>query len=209
MNEMPMGGGAAHAWSAAPAAFIGMWVAMMILMMLPSMLPTLWRYRRAVAATHSIRGARLGLATAIATGGYLFVWTVFGVAALPLSIALTRLAPVVTGMIVVIAGAWQFTAWKAHHLSCFRQAAPGRVTRRADAYTAWRHGIRLGLECARCCGNLMVIPLVFGTMDLRAMALVAAAITLERLAPAGERVARAVGVAAVVAGVFLIAKGGV
>jgi len=39
----------------------------------------------------------------------------------------------------------------------------------------------------------MAILLVIGIMDLRAMAVVAAAITLERLAPAGERVARAIG----------------
>jgi len=35
---------------------------------------------------------------------------------------------------------------------------------------------------------------------------VAAAITLERLAPAGERVARAIGVVIVGAGLFLIAR---
>jgi len=39
----------------------------------------------------------------------------------------------------------------------------------------------------------MAILLVIGVIDLRAMAVVAAAITVERLAPAGERVARATG----------------
>ena len=38
------------------------------------------------------------------------------------------------------------------------------------------------------------------------MAIVAAAITVERLAPAGERVARAVGAAAVGAGLLLLAR---
>ena len=38
------------------------------------------------------------------------------------------------------------------------------------------------------------------------MAAVTAAITAERLAPAGERVARAIGLVAVVAGVLLIAR---
>jgi hypothetical protein len=37
-------------------------------------------------------------------------------------------------------------------------------------------------------------------MDLRAIAVVAAAITVERLAPAGERVARAIGTVVVGAG---------
>jgi predicted metal-binding membrane protein len=52
----------------------------------------------------------------------------------------------------------------------------------------------------------MVILLVLGVMDLRAMAVVTAAITAERLAPAGERVARAIGAVVVGAGLFLIAR---
>src|SRR5205823_2612192 len=48
-------------------------------------------------------------------------------------------------------------------------------------------------HCTHCCVGLMAILLVIGVMDLRAMAVVAAAITVERLAPAGERVARAIG----------------
>lgn len=51
----------------------------------------------------------------------------------------------------------------------------------------------------------MTILLVIGVMDLRAMSAVAAAITAERLAPAGERVARATGAIVVGAGVVLIA----
>jgi predicted metal-binding membrane protein len=43
-------------------------------------------------------------------------------------------------------------------------------------------------------------------MDVRAMFIVAAAITAERLAPAGERVARAIGAVVVVAGLFLIVR---
>jgi predicted metal-binding membrane protein len=43
---------------------------------------------------------------------------------------------------------------------------------------------------------------VIGVMDFRAMAVVAAAITVERLAPAGECVARAIGAVVVGAGCF-------
>jgi predicted metal-binding membrane protein len=76
----------------------------------------------------------------------------------------------------------------------------------ADAGTAWQLGLRLGLHCSGCCANLMAILLVIGVMDLGAMAVVMAAITVERLAPAGERVARATGAAAVGAGLLLIAR---
>jgi predicted metal-binding membrane protein len=76
----------------------------------------------------------------------------------------------------------------------------------ADASTAWRHGLRLGLHCAKSNVGLMTILLGLGVMDLRVMAVVAAAITVERLAPAGERVARATGAIVVVAGLLLIAR---
>ena len=52
----------------------------------------------------------------------------------------------------------------------------------------------------------MAILLVIGFMDLRAMAVVTAAITVERLAPASERIARAIGAIAIGAGLFLIAR---
>jgi predicted metal-binding membrane protein len=148
--------------------------------------------------------------------GYFFVWTIFGMAAFPLGVALAAVemqepdlagaVPIAVGVVVLIAGALQFTAWKARHLAYCREM-PGRgCTLPADAGAAWRHGLRLGLHCSRCCFGLMAILLAIGVMDLRAMAVVAAAITVERLAPAGERVARATGAVAVGVGLFLIAQ---
>src|SRR5207244_4423861 len=222
-GEVPMPGGwtmsmawrrmPGQTWPGAAVAFLGMWVVMMVAMMLPSLVPMLWRYRQAVGSTGEARLARL---TALVGVGYFSVWTVFGMAAFPLGVALAavemqqpalaRAVPIDVGGVVLIAGALQFTAWKARHLACCG-AAPGRGrTLPADAGTAWRHGLRLGLHCSYCCGGLMAILLVIGVMDLRAMAVVAAAITVERLAPAGERVARAIGAVVVGAGLFLIAR---
>src|SRR5260370_38049629 len=105
-----------------------------------------------------------------------------------------------------MAGSLQLTAWKARHLTCCRKARGRGRTLRADAGTAWRHGLRLGLHCSYCCAGMTAILLVIGIMDLRAMAVVTAAITVERLAPAGELVARAIGAVVVAAGLFLIAR---
>src|SRR5207245_459618 len=91
----------------------------------------------------------------------------------------------------------------------YRQAVRGRDTPRrgctlpADARTAWRLGMRFGLHCSLSCANLTSILLVMGVMDLRAMALVTAAITAERLAPAGERIAQATGAVVIAAGWLL------
>jgi predicted metal-binding membrane protein len=148
--------------------------------------------------------------------GYVLVWTVFGMAAFPLGVALAevemqqpalaRAVPIAVGVVVLIAGALQLTSWKARHLACCREAPGPGPTLPADARTAWRHGLRLGLHCSYCCAPLMTILLVIGVMDLGVMAVVTAAITVERLAPAGERVARALGAVVVGAGVFLIAR---
>src|SRR5512132_2820916 len=185
---------------------------MMLAMMLPSLVPMLWRYRQAIGRPGE---TRLGRLTALVGVGYFFVWIVFGMAAFPLGLALAavemqqpalaRGVPIAVGVVVLMAGSLQLTAWKARHLAYCREA-PGRGrTLPTDAGTALRHGLRLGLHCSHCCFGLMAILLVMG-MDLRAMAVVAAAITVERHAPAGERVARAIGVVIVGAGLFLIAR---
>jgi predicted metal-binding membrane protein len=51
---------------------------------------------------------------------------------------------------------------------------------------------------------LTSILLVIGVMDLRAMAIVTAAITAERLGPAGPRVAQAIGAIVIMAGLLLL-----
>jgi predicted metal-binding membrane protein len=223
MGEMPMPGGwtksmawmrmPGQTWPGAAASFLGMWVVMMVAMMLPALVPILWRYRQAVGGTGE---RRLGRLTALVGVGYFFVWTVLGMIAFPLGVAVATVQrqlavpvhafPIGVAVVVVIAGVLQFTAWKAHHLACCRAAAGcgGRLP--ADAGTAWRHGLRLGLHCSYCCAGLTSILLVIGVMDLRTMAVVTAATTVERLAPAGERVARVIGVVVVGAGLVLMAR---
>jgi len=223
MREMPMPGDwtmsmawmrmPGQTWPVAAASFLGMWVVMMVAMMLPSLVPMLRRYRQAVGSAGE---KRLGRLTALVAVGYFVVWTVFGMAAFVLGVALAaiemqqpamaRYVPIAAGVIVLIAGSLQFTPWKARHLTSCREA-PGRgCTLPADSGTAWRHGLRLGLHCSYCCAGLMAILLVIGVMNLLAMAVVTAVITVERLAPASQRVARAIGTVIVVTGLFLIAR---
>jgi predicted metal-binding membrane protein len=210
MAWMPMPG---QTWLGTAASFVGMWIVMMVAMMLPSLVPTLWRYRRAVDRAGEMR---LGWLTALLAMGYFFVWAMCGVAVFPLGAALVeielrqpalaRAVPIAVGVVVAIAGALQFSAWKAHHLVICREA-PGRGRMlSADAGAAWRHGLRLGLHCTYGCAGITAVLLVIGVMDLRVMVLVTAAITAERLAPNGERVARATGVVMVGVGLLLISR---
>lgn len=220
MGGMPMPGGwtmsmawmrmPGQTWMGAALSFVAMWAVMMVAMMLPSLLPMLLRYRRAAA-----RLPRLDRLTMVVAAGYFFVWTLVGVAAFPLGVSLAAIemqlatlargVPIAVGIIVVIAGLLQFSAWKAHHLACCRGASVC-IPASATVRSAWRHGLRLGFHCAHCCAGPTAILLVIGVMDIRAMAAVAIAITLERLLPAGQQVARAIGMIFVGAGMFLIAR---
>jgi predicted metal-binding membrane protein len=118
--------------------------------------------------------------------------------------ALARAAPIAAGMLVAIAGMTQFTSFKTHHLACCREA-PARSLR-ADAATALRFGLCLGVHCIYCCASFTAVLLVIGVMDLRAMALVTAAITVERLAPEAKRARRAAGAVLGGAGFLMIAR---
>jgi Predicted metal-binding integral membrane protein len=130
-----------------------------------------------------------------------------GVAALEIRLpVLARAVPIAIGAIFVIAGAIQFTAWKAHHMACCRQSPHCGSALPTDVRSAWRYGLRLGIHCISCCFNFVVILLSIGIMDLRAMLFVTLAVSVERLAPGGERAARATGWVIVAIGITLIAR---
>jgi len=199
-----------QSWAGAAAAFLGMWTVMMVAMMAPAVTPALLRYRQAIRASAASRLDRL---TAIVALGYFAVWTLAGVATLPVGMvlaeltmqvpAVSRAVPVIAGCTIILAGALQFTTWKSSQLHCCRTPpiyTPG------EASAAWRHGWRLGTSCLCCCAGLTAILLVLGVMDLRAMTLVTLAITAERVAPAGQRIARVIGVMAIVTGLIQLAR---
>jgi hypothetical protein len=110
----------------------------------------------AVALPESVEahGARLEALTALAATGYFLVWAIAGLAVFALGSVLgsvemrystlARTVPIAVGVIVLVAGAMQLTAWKARVLACCRGSlGPRRLP--DDAGTAWRHGLRLGL----------------------------------------------------------------
>jgi predicted metal-binding membrane protein len=218
-DEMPMPGGwtmsmawmrmPGQNWLEAGASFLGMWVVMMVAMMLPCLVPALWRHHQTLVSKGETGGGWLTVLMGI---GYFFVWTVIGIMVFPLGVeladlemqlpALSRAVPSLVAVIVLIAGAFQFTHWKISHLKCCR----GTPESQADAGSAWRQGLRLGLSCTYCCAGLMTILLVLGVMDLRTMACVTLAITAERLAPAGEIFARVIGTVVIGMGLFMVAR---
>ncbi len=113
--------------------------------------------------------------------------------------------PLAAGLVLLMAGGAQLTSWKARQLALCREGSGCGCPSAPDSFGAWRHGLQLGVRCGLCCGSLMLALLASGMMNPVAMAGATLAISVERLAPAPMRVARAVGVALVVVGVLKIA----
>lgn len=217
MEGMPMPGGwtmamawmrmPGQSWASVVGPLLGMWSVMTVAMMLPSLTLVLWRHHRAGldrGHAHSGRStARVGIA-------YLAVWMAVGLVVVPLGLtlawltmampALSRAVPLAVGVVVLLAGLLQFTAWKQHSLACCRMHVPG------DSRCAWRYGLHHGMHCVRCCAGLTLILLAWGMMDVRAMVLVTVAITAERWAASPLPVVRTIGATAVVAGLLMIAR---
>ena len=202
-----------QSWIGAAITFMGMWLVMMMAMMLPSLVPALSVYRR------SIRGSGetyLAWLTALASAGYFFIWTVFGATAYSAALVLlavemrwpvlARSVPTVIGTVLLLAGSIQLTAWKARELGRCRNASACALSLSLGARNAWTHGLRLGVHCCLCCSGFMMLLLVTGVMRLSAMAIVAAAITVERLAPRPECAARVTGAVVIAAGVLMVSR---
>ncbi|HKT96867.1 MAG TPA: DUF2182 domain-containing protein [Paraburkholderia sp.] len=187
---------------------------MMPAMMLPVLVPMLLRER---AAWNELRSIRYGLLIILTGAGYFLVWMLIGCAVFPLCAALAAIAirvpalahaaPAFAGAFVVLASLLQFTSWKAkrlagcHDMRRCEWRAPDR------AYAALRHGMRLGLHCASCCGNWMAVLLALGVMDWRAMGVVTAAIAAERVVPYHGRVVKIIGLAGIAAGLVMMVRG--
>lgn len=191
------------------AAWLGMWSTMMVVMMLPAVAPNLWRYR--CAAAHAGASRPIALAACVG-GGYLLVWIGLGAVISVMGTAmatgllerptLARATPLAMGAVLMLAGALQCTAWKARQLTRCRQWPTGADAAPTCFGRAWRCGLSLGRQCSASCAGLTAVLLVGGVMDLRVMAVVTAAITAERLSFHGDRVAWAIGVLALVAGLW-------
>lgn len=175
-----------------------MTVAMMVAMMLPSFAPTLWRRHRHLRAMRVPRAARQ---TTLFAAGYLGVWTAMGVAlaALPAF----ALSPWATAGVVLCAGALQCSRWKAKQLHRCRDACTSVQAESRNVMISWLRGCRLGVDCCLSCAAPMAVLYVAGLMDVGMMMLITAAITAERVAPGGARIARLTGGVALMAGLLM------
>jgi predicted metal-binding membrane protein len=189
---------------------------MMIGMMVPSAAPMLFAYLNVSRS----RPASLSpvAATAAFLLGYLLVWGGFSVVATTAQWALHAtelLGPTMrsssaslNALLLIAAGVYQFLPIKNVCLSKCRLPLGFLLTEWRDGWTgAVRMGLRHGAFCVGCCWLLMALLFVAGVMNLLWIALLSAAVLVEKALPFGRQAARAVGVLMIAAGVGVLVLG--
>jgi predicted metal-binding membrane protein len=185
---------------------------MIFAMMLPSSLPLV----RMFAATSRLH-ARPAWEMAAFLGGYVVVWSAFGAGAFAGDAIVHHAVAgspwlgarpwVIAGVVLVMAGAFQFSSLKERCLNECRH--PGayllRFYRGGGAAGAFRLGRGHGLFCVGCCWALMLVAIAAGMADLWWMIALTALMYLEKVRPGGDRSVSVTGVALVVLGVVVLA----
>lgn len=178
--------------SVAPVSVIGMWLAMTAAMMVPGFVPAI--------RTYSSLPVSGGHGMIMLTAGYLLVWSGFALFAASgqIWVASWMTDPGEAGAIVALAlaGAYQFTPWKAacidkcrHPLILFlTHWSPSRLN-------AVQLGMRLGLYCLGCCWLLMSYGLIAGVMNLAWIGVATLFMAVEKLPRLGVYVGKPLGVA--------------
>jgi predicted metal-binding membrane protein len=216
MPDMPdMAMPQTSAWTTLEALLLfAMWAVMMVAMMLPAAAPMILLF--ATVTRRRRERASPAAPTTVFAGGYLLVWTAFSaVAALTqlglhraalLSPAMAATSSMVGGVLLLAAGAYQWTPIKYACLSRCRSPIGFLGSEwREGRWGALVMGLRHGLFCLGCCWALMALLFVAGVMNLVWVAAIAALALVEKLAPVGAVVGRAAGVIFAAWGIYLIA----
>lgn len=201
---MPMG-----SWNAGDFALAAaMWIVMMIGMMVPSAAPVILLY--ALMRRREQQQGRVLPSTAVFAAGYLTVWCGFSLAAAGAQFGLTEASLMsdlmestsraLAAAVLVAAGAYQFSAWKATCLAHCR--SPVAFLARHWSAGPFRMGLTHGAYCVGCCWAAMCVLFAVGVMNLVWVAVLSALVLLEKVLPQGGWVARGGGALFVGLGLF-------
>jgi predicted metal-binding membrane protein len=183
--------------------YVSVWVVMMAAMMLPSAAPMVVVHsaverRRRELGRDGMRGGSVAF-----VGGYLLVWTAFGVAAYGLfelvralgidAISWGRAGRYVAAGVIAAAAVYQLTPLKDVCLAKCRSPLAFVVgSWRAGRLGAARMGALHGAWCVGCCWALMATLFALGVMSIAWTAVIAGLIALEKLSPWGRGANRGV-----------------
>lgn len=190
-----------------------MWQIMMVAMMLPTSIPMLSTYADIRAAARAKGEATasswfFGLAYmgvwAFAAGilvlGQWFATLAFGSVEV-----LAARAPGIAGVMMIIAGLYQWTTIKDVCLVHCQSPMQFILSHwREGTFGAIRMGAHHGLFCLGCCWAYMLLMFVAGTMNLVWMLAITAVMVIEKIVPGGNLFSRIVGTGLVIGGGALV-----
>ena len=186
---------------------VAMWMLMSVAMMAPTAVPVLATLRDILHASSPVRWWWF-------LGGYLAVWMSFSVAAGAAQWWLQGAELVgldgradrwLAGLVLVVAGGYQFSALKQRCLTaCVSPMTFFLQHWREGSAGAARMGMRHGRSCLGCCWALMLLAFVGGLQSIWFMALCAVLMALEKVPAIGRRLVLPLGVALVCAGVLTL-----
>jgi predicted metal-binding membrane protein len=196
-----------------------MWAVMMVAMMLPSAAPSVLLYARVVRRAEAQGQARNASASIAAfLLGYLTLWILFSALAVAIQFVLEQFGAMsammssrnalLSGGLLIAAGLYQLTPLKHVCLKhCRGPAAFIAAHWRPGVGGAWRMGLAHGVYCVGCCAVLMLLLFVGGVMNLVWLAALTLFVALEKLAPIGPAVGKALAGLLMAAGAALLALG--
>ncbi len=197
-------------------ALFAMWAVMMVAMMLPSTLPFMFAFSAEQRRRHAMQLPLIP--TAFFACGYFAVWTIFSGACAALqellhgqtllSHAMALTSHIASGVVLIAAGAYQWTPMKN---ACLRHCRSPLQFLLSDwkegAEGAFRMGADHGLFCIGCCWMLMLLPFAAGVMNLLWMAGITVLVMLEKAAPGGDLMGRICGALLALMGCYLVCFG--
>jgi predicted metal-binding membrane protein len=206
---MPMG-----RWGAIEVALcFAMWFVMMVAMMVPSAAPMLFAFH-AMSRSRGSRDRAAGRFVAFLLG-YLCVWAAFSLLATgaqwwlheaaAVTDLMTSASATLDAALLLGAGIYQFAPMKQVCLSRCRSPMGFLLSEwREGPRGALVMGFRHGAFCVGCCWGLMALLFVGGVMNLLWIAVLAAAVLIEKLLPFGAMLARIAGLAMLASGLWVL-----
>ncbi len=186
--------------------FVLGWTAMMAAMMVPATLPLILLYR--VIARQRLSPGRARFGTAALLSGYMAVWAAAGLPVYVYALVaetIGRFAAALPAVLLVVGGAYQFTALKRScHARCSNPLSFLMQRWKPGMVGGLRLGALHGIDCLGCCAGLMAGLVALGMMNLALVFTVALVVFAEKTLPESHRIARPLGVLLVAGGVVLL-----